>query len=217
MIEAIPRHLESNDWITIVILVILTLLAWARMGFSEDFLIFQRGFLSDKFLIEIRKSDGSYGLFDSLLFLVHTGLVSLGLYFLILGLGYSEDNSYLLFIKIFVVYTVFVLVKYLIEKILGSLFELESFVDKYIFYKVSYKNFLSLFLLPLLLVLAFLWPGNYLFFKTISIVFLIVNLLGLSFFYRKEQALISSNLFYFILYLCAFEIAPYYILFRIIT
>lgn len=217
MIEALPRHFETYDWITGVLLFLLMILAYARIAFSERFYVFQRIFLTDKFLMELRKSGGTYTRFDLILFVIHLGLIAMGLYFLILGCEFSEDRSYLLYIKIFVVYTVFILVKYLLEKILGSLLQLELLIDKYIYYKVNYKNLLSLFLLPVLLLLAYVWSGSVLFFKVITLMFLVFNMLALAFFYRKERAVISSNIFYFILYLCTFEIAPYYILYKIVT
>ncbi|WP_304138277.1 DUF4271 domain-containing protein [Mesonia mobilis] len=45
----------------------------------------------------------------------------------------------------------------------------------------------------------------------------LTNIFSLLLIYRKNQSLITGNWFYFILYLCTLEIAPYFILYKVFT
>jgi len=52
---------------------------------------------------------------------------------------------------------------------------------------------------------------------TAIVLLLIINLIGFITSFKMHQKLILNNLFYFILYLCALEIAPYIILYEFIS
>lgn len=215
--QAISRHFDSQDWITLVFLGILLILVFVKTRYPEQFFNFRRIHLSNKYFTENKKSPKVLGFFGFLLFFAHTLILSLGIYFLILGLGYSSETTFFLFAKVFAVYSVFIAGKYFLEKILATLFSIERFLDRYIFFKITLKNFLALCLLPVLVLLSYLWNAPPIFLKLMALLFVLLNAVNLMLYYRKRRQQLSSNLFHFILYLCAFEIAPYYILFKVMT
>ena len=90
-------------------------------------------------------------------------------------------------------------------------------MNDYLFQKITYKNYLGLILLPINILLIYVvTPSKSIFFVAISLLF-IVNLMGFLESVKSHLSLIKSNLFYFILYLCALEIAPYLILYKVLV
>lgn len=214
--EAIPRNFIADDWITIVLLGVFIILAIIRANDIESFDNFIKILISGKFFRERKKTTYTLGFFTKSLFLVQALIVSLTLFYILNSLKIVEEKTHILFLQILLIYIVFVVGKYLIEKMLGVLFSLEKQLDEYIFFKITYKNFLSLVLLPFLIIITYVWGGNSLFFSVLAVLFLVVNLLFLLYFFHKNQKFISQNFYYFILYLCAFEIAPYFIIYKIV-
>jgi hypothetical protein len=107
------------------------------------------------------------------------------------------------------------LIKVLLERLIASLFEIDKLIDHYLFQKITYKNFLGVLLIPINAILIFsITPSlNHIYLAIILL--LIINLIGLITSFKEHQSLIKSNLFYFILYICALEIAPYIILYKV--
>jgi hypothetical protein len=90
--------------------------------------------------------------------------------------------------------------------------EIEDIGSAFNHFKMSYRSYISIFLFP---IIAVIYYNNFNIYLVISIgVFLIIyniitylNILK----YFKEK--LFSNLFYFILYLCTLEIAPFYFMY----
>ncbi len=217
MLEAIPRHIVTKDWMTLVFVIVLLLLVYAKTRFSEEFYNFTRILWSKKYFAEGRRTLKLIGELGYTLFLAQSLCVALGLYYIYTLLRPVSSDSYVVFLKIAVLYLVFIVGKYLVEKIIATLFDIETFLNDYIFFKLTYKNFLGLLLLPFLVIVTYLWSGSILFFKSFFVIFVSLNLVFLGFYYKKRRKQIYSNVFYFILYLCTFEIAPYYILYKAIA
>ena len=109
----------------------------------------------------------------------------------------------------------FILIKVLLERLIGSLFEIDKLIDQYLFQKISYKNFLGLVLLPInaLFIYSFKPPITVIY--IIVVLLLLITVLGLISTIKTHLNVIKHNFFYFILYLCALEIAPYIILYKL--
>ena len=120
------------------------------------------------------------------------------------------------FLKIVFGVAALVLIKVLFERLIGSLFDIDKLIDQYLFQKTSYLNFSGLILVPInVLLLYALTPSKWILFVSIGLIIL-VNFFGLITSFKNHQKLILNNLFYFILYLCALEIGPYLILYKLI-
>ncbi|HSR59245.1 MAG TPA: DUF4271 domain-containing protein, partial [Robiginitalea sp.] len=87
-------------------------------------------------------------------------------------------------------------------------FEREKLVGSLIFKKMSYLNYSTLALFGANLLLTYLLPLS----KSIVLggifLALLVNIAGWVTILKMHQKYLSSHFFYFILYLCALEIAP---------
>ncbi|MGV9003306.1 DUF4271 domain-containing protein [Flavobacterium sp.] len=219
MIELImnPRIVEPKDWVTLLFVFSLVLIAVTRTAFETRFNEFLRILISDKYIKVYKDSSHLMSGFTVLLFIVQIIAVSLFIQIVLDHYGYVSKYDWISFLRTATFFSVFVLSKYLIEKIIGTTFNFEEFVEQYNLLKVSYRTFLSIVLLP---VSVFLFYNKYyadsLIYFIIAII-LIINILTYLVSLKNYQNLIIGNMFYFILYLCALEIAPYYFIYYLIT
>ena len=154
--------------------------------------------------------------FTVLLFIVQAISFSFFIQIALDYFGISSKYDWINFIRIFVFFGVFVLSKFLIEKIIATTFNIEEFIEQFNLQKVSYRTFIAIVLLPVNIYL-FYNNSSYLLIYCVIGAILIINLLTYLVSLRIYQNLVIGNLFYFILYLCALEIAPYYFIYYLIT
>src|SRR5690606_5950817 len=125
-----------------------------------------------------------------------------------------ESNEWL-FLQICTAYSVFVLMKFSLEKIIANIFSLDEVINNYLYQKLSYRNFLGILFFVGNLFFLFILPPTVTSILVFSGLLLILNAISLLYSYKKNANLILGNFFYFILYLCALEISPYIILYKL--
>ena len=208
------REIISNEWFTILIVLCIGILAFAKAAFSTRFNDFLWVIGNSKYL-KIHSRDQKFiDQFDSFLFL--NLIISLSLFFFICYNTFFETIAFdiTLFLKLLVGIGALILIKVLLERLIGSIFGIDSLIDSYVFQKTNFKNYIGLVLLPINILLIFaVHPTKSLIYIAIGLLFAI-NLVGFISSFKMHQKLILNNLFYFILYLCALEIAPYIILYK---
>jgi hypothetical protein len=217
-LEAIERHALSNDWITMLLVLVLVFLVVAKYVFTQRFAHFSMLFATDKYLLLKGKDPNLFHPFNVLMFAVNA--VSAGLFIFVFYITFSEnipERPKVLFLRILTGYTAFVLLKFSLEKILADVVSIYDKMNYYLFYKLSYRNFVALVLLPITVLFIYVWEPTRVVMYVISGLLLLVNLISLLSIYTKNQQYILNNWFYFILYLCALEIGPYYILYKLFT
>ena len=208
-----PRILETRDWATIIFIIAFILVAIAKSVFENRFSDYIKLIVSDKYIKVYKDSAHLMSGFTILLFLVQ--LISLAFFIqLILSyFGYASKTDWILFIQIFTFLMVFVLSKFLVEKIIATAFNIEEFTEQFNLQKVSYRTYIGLLVLPIDIILFYNEnPSNILIMLFIGIV-LTINLLTYLISLKNYQKFLLSKVFYFILYLCALEIAPYYFMY----
>ena len=209
------REIISTEWYTILFVLCLSILAMAKYIFSSRFNDFLWLVGKSKYLKIYAREQKFIDQFDAFLFL--NLVISLSIFFF---LGHSTFVGGIsfnigLFIKILLGIGAIILIKVLLERLIGSLFGIDTLIDSYLFQKTSYKNFSGLLLLPINILLVFTIPLSInLFYVIIGLLF-IINLMGFITSIKTHQKTILNNIFYFILYLCALEIAPYIILYKL--
>lgn len=215
--ELIPRIVENKDWITILFLVALLVVTIAKAGFENRFNDFMNLIVNNKYLKIYKDPSNLMSWFTILLFLVQ--LISLS-FFVQLVLSYFElttKTNWISFIQIITFLSFFVLSKYLIEKIIATSFNMESFIEQFNLFKVSYRTYIGLLLLPVNIILYYTDYMNKYIIITVLVILLIINVLTYLVSLRNYQKLLFGKLFYFILYICALEIAPYYFMYYLIS
>ena len=214
--ESILRVTNTANWATIILLVSLVLLATARALKEQSFQRFITLFVSNKYLIIEQKQQPLSSVFNILLTLFQ--ILSLSVFIRLVIQQFYPDagttNSFIL-LQIIGICFLFTLGKLLVEKIIGVIFSSEALMDQYLFSKLSYRNYLGILLFPINVLLIYTFPTSQLLFIIIGIVLIVGNLLTLLLVFKMYSKLIFGQLFYFILYLCTLEIAPYYILYKL--
>lgn len=211
------REFVTYEWFTILCTSCILLISVVKYLFSARFndFIFVVG--NSKYL-KIHSKDLKFiDPFDSLLFI--NLILSLGVFIHLLYYTLVEPLEFDmgLFLKLCLAITSIFLIKILLERIIGSVFEIEPIMETYLFQKTSYKNFTGLILLIANLILLYgLKPSEIAIYAIIAAVF-IINGIGFLTSFRNYQNILNRNFFYFLLYLCALEIGPYVILYKVVT
>ncbi|CAL65096.1 DUF4271 domain-containing protein [Christiangramia forsetii] len=215
--QATERIYEFQDWITIIFLACLVLLVLAKLLFPQRFEEFISLLNSGKFIAFKGKENKAFHPFNILLLLIQALAVSVFLYIAYTYFFNISDPDLIIYIRIFTAYFCLILIKAGVEKIIGNIFDLDEKIDYYLFQKFSYRNFISLFLLSVSLLLIYTINPTALLIGLVGVSAIIANTIALIIIFKKNQNVLSANWFYFILYLCALEIAPYIILYKLIT
>jgi len=219
MIETIlqPRILEHKDWATYLFVFSFVLIAITKTAFETRFSEFLRILVTDKYIKVYKDTSHLMSGFTILLFIVQIISFSFFIQLVLNFFGYVSKTDWIIFIRIFTFFGIFVLSKFLIEKIVATIFNIEEFAEQFNLQKVSYRTFIGLILLPINIYLFYNnTPANILIYITIAVI-LIINLFSYLVSLKIYQNLLIGKLFYFILYLCALEIAPYYFMYYLIT
>ena len=189
----------------------ILIIAILKVIYPKRFNDFIRLPVSNNYFLAKGKSEELRHPFSILLFVIQ--LISISLFVNLFFLEKGKANV-LLFLQILFVVFVFIIVKTSIEKMIGAIFSIEKLIDHYIYEKLSYRNFLSLLLIITNLIFYFSIKPDLNTLLILTGILFLVNMLILSYSYKNYRSLIFSNLFYFLLYICALEISPYIILYK---
>ncbi len=209
------RNIPTYELFTILFVICLLFITLAKVLYPKRFndIVWVVG--NSKYLKIYIREQKFFDKFDALLFV--NFIISIAVFCFICfrfntaSLNPSADDLF----KIMVAIGSFVLGKVLLERLIGSLFEIDTLIDEYLFQKTSYKNLIGLLLFPINLFLLYSFNPNHTIIYIILVFLVIINILGFISTIKTNQSLIIQNLFYFILYLCALEIAPYIIIYKV--
>ncbi|MFC6098178.1 DUF4271 domain-containing protein [Flavobacterium qiangtangense] len=208
-----PRILESKDWATVLFVLSFVLIAATRGVFETRFADFSKLIYSDKYIKIYRDSANLMNWFTIALFVVQVISFAFFIQIILSYFGFSSKTDWVQYIQIVTLLGIFILSKYLIEKIIATSFDVEEFNEQFNLQKVSYRTYIGLCILPLNVILFYNdTPIDFLIYFLVAAI-LLINILTYFISLKIYQNLILSKLFYFILYLCALEIAPYYFMY----
>lgn len=207
------RNIHSKDWATVLFVLSFVLIAATRGVFETRFADFSKLIYSDKYIKIYRDNGNLMNWFTIALFVVQVISFAFFIQILLSYFGFSEKTDWLKYIQIVTLLSIFILSKYLIEKIIATSFNVEEFNEQFNLQKVSYRTYIGLCILPLNVILFYNdTPIDFLIYFLIAAI-LLINILTYFISLKIYQNLILGKLFYFILYLCALEIAPYYFMY----
>lgn len=209
------RDIISHDFYTIVLVLGVFIIAIAKLTSPKRFDDFVSVLGNSKYIKIYSREQKFLDKFDALLFvnlILSTSLFSFIMYQYFTN---TKTISIDLMIKLSFGICVFILIKVLFERLIGSLLEIDTAIDQYLFQKISYKNFLGILLIPINALLIYSFSPTLLFFYVTFILLFAVIIIGLITSIKTHLSLIKHNIFYFILYLCALEIAPFIILYKV--
>ncbi|MFC7445175.1 hypothetical protein C7H62_0812 [Mesoflavibacter sp. HG96] len=210
------RQINNTDIITAIFIACLLCIAISKLLFGKRFDIFSNLILTNRYIKAYIKEQHFFETFDALLFI--NLILNGGIFIYIIQKALSSTVlSQLLILKYAILLGSFFIVKVLIERLLASVFKIDHLINSYLFNKISYRNYLGLILLPVNAILIYYvdYSANLLYILGISV--LAIYTIILLTYYSKNLNLLKQSLFYFILYLCALEIAPYIIVYQFIA
>ena len=212
--EAVQRDVLSNNWIVLIFIFSIGILFFLKI-FNTDKLkgyatsIFNKGFIE----IEAEENYFRFSFFHvgfSFFFLL---MLTVSIYLTMHQNFQKEAFLFLDYLEVSKYVLLCLTIRYVADFLLIILFEIrDSLVTYFFFSRRSYSYSISLGLLTLNILYFYTFNSYYLLIFGIVALFSIRYLLIL--YYNKN--LIIKELFYFILYLCAFELAPLFVLFKLI-
>ena len=211
--QALEKIGIENNWITILLVVLLVIIFLLK-GIDSTKL---KGYISalfDKGFVEVETEENImfFKGFYILIFTFSISVLSLISYFFIIENANNVEKGFYSFLAVFLLVLIYFLVKWILEYLLSSLFLINKGVHFFLVSKTSYLYTITFLLFGgVILVEYSQLNASFLFYLTAILFFtrFLVHVVN-------NKNLIFSKLFYFILYLCAFEIAPLFILFKLI-
>ncbi|WP_299383777.1 DUF4271 domain-containing protein [uncultured Lacinutrix sp.] len=211
------REVLSTELYTILLIICLVLVAITKLLFPKRFRDFQVLLINFRYLKVYSREQKFFDLFEGLLFL---NLVISLTVFTLLCFNLSINipaTEYITTPKLAFGISVLFLVKILLERLVSSILNMDAIIDNYIFLKVSYKNFLGLLLIPINAILIYSWYPTQTNTSIFAVLLALINVYGILLFIKNNLKTIKKNWLYFILYLCALEISPYLVLYKLYT
>lgn len=153
--ELLPRIVENKDWITIVFIVTLGVVTVAKAGFENRFNDFVNLLFNNKYLKIYKDPSNLLSWFTILLFVVQLLSLAMFVQLVLTYFGITTKTNWISFIQILTFLAFFILSKYLIEKIIATSFNIEGFIEQFNLFKVSYRTYIGLLLIPVNLVLYY--------------------------------------------------------------
>lgn len=211
------RIVGGKDWATLLFVLCFVLIAINRTVFENRFAEFSKLAISDKYTKIYKDSGNMLSAFTISFFVIQLISFSFLIQFFLSYFGLIEKTDWVSYIRIFTLVSVFILSKYLIEKIIAASFNIEEFNEQFNLHKVNYRTYIGLLLLPINIILFYNDSPHLITIYIIIGLIIAASIVSYVVSLRLYQNLILGKLFYFILYLCALEIAPYYFMYHWFT
>ena len=211
--QALEKIVINTNWISIILVFLFAIIAILKIIDGDKlkgyvFALFNKSFIED----EVEEKTSFFSSFYSLLFIFSSSVLALVISFLVAATNKNTSFSLSFFFLILGIIWSYFTIKTLLEIGIIRLFFIKKEVRFYVVSKFGYLYSISFFLIILFVLFRF-GPLNFSFFIATTL-----GLFFLKFVFQvvNNKNLVFGKLFYFILYLCAFEIAPLIIMFKLV-
>jgi hypothetical protein len=206
------RNIEHYEYLTILILASLCIVMFIKKSYRFQFDELLNLPTYGKYFILYNKRGKKKNLFNSLFFIFFTINISVYLNIALLSLEYIAQNNATYFLLTFLAINSYFVFKYLIEKLIFNILNINYVFENYYFQKLTCINFISLlfFITNIIFLYIITNPSKFLIYFSISLFFIsyIISIIIIVLYNQKK---FLNHWFYFILYLCTLEIAPFII------
>ncbi|MBT8184374.1 MAG: DUF4271 domain-containing protein [Eudoraea sp.] len=211
--EPITKTINTVDWITIILFSSVLFITIAKSLFYSRFLNFIILPFNNKYIFMYNKKDKLLNWFH--VFLTIFQLLNYSLFFYLAGdvLFDVQDQAYPFVYPIILgAIILFLLLKILLQMGNGFVFNNGRIISEFIFKKLSYLNYSALIAFLANILLSYVFRGSTTVVFAGIFLIILINAVGWFTIIKNHQKYITSHFFYFILYLCALEIAPFVII-----
>jgi len=208
----------EKDWVTAIFVLIFVLLGVLKWLYNDRLLkLITIFFTKDYYLSYGKESNIILNRFNIILFTVQTLIISLFVFeYLIFFKPTSiKDRGFIVFFEIFILLLSFLFLRAIIGRLLGILFEIKKQQEHLTFSKMSYLYSSTLLIFPFLLFAFYIKTYNLFVFQLSIAVFTMLLIIRYVVIFKYNKNNVFKQLFYFILYLCALEIAPILLIYKI--
>lgn len=217
--QMLRRVLENKDWAFYLFAALLLILGLYKLYFAKYFNDLQRLFFNTTLKRKQIREQMLQAAFPSLLFNIYF-IVSAGVYAFFLLQYYKLNqatNRWILLASCVLLILVIYLVKFITLKFSGWIFDRREAADTYIFIVFLLNKLLGVFLVPFSIVIAYA-RGNFLDIIVTLSYALIAGFFLYRFFlaYSALRNELKISLLHFFLYLCAFEIIPVILIYKVL-
>ena len=210
------RAFFSQDLYIVLLLFCLIAVVTVKQLFGSRFNDFLVVFWNNRYLKLYNRERKKVDIFNLLLFINFVVMASLFCLTLHQEFNSAVDRYNILILALVAVgITSILILKYLIERLIAQAFDFLTITKNYTFYKATHKNLSGLLLLAINILLLFSQLHKKPVVYVAITVFLLINISGFIRFLKVYQKVITAHIFYFLLYLCALEIGPYVILYKV--
>jgi len=208
-VEIIYRNVDSLDWITLVIFSSFFLFVLSKYLFKNMFFNFIILPFNNKYIGLYNKKGKHITWFHILITVFQLINFSLFIYLSkeVLFAKNTHETPILFFISLGIL-IFYLLIKIGVQMLHAFVFNANDLISSIIFNRISYFNYSSCIAFLANIILTYILQDSIYVVCVAIFCILLINSIGLVNALRNHQKLISINLFYFILYLCALEIAP---------
>ena len=213
--EPVQRVVNNIDWITAIIFSSILFVVIAKNLFYNRFLNFIILPFNNKYIFMYNKKYKILNWFHVFFTIFQLLNFALFIYLAANILSNSESSQYpIVFLIILGFLLLFLIVKILLQFGNGFVFNNTKIISEFIFKKLTYLNYSSIIMLAANIILTYVFKDSKIVVFTSIFLIVLVNVIGWITIIKNYQKLISAYFFYFILYLCALEIAPFVIIFN---
>jgi len=204
----------SNDWINLTFIVIFILLVVNKLLFQKRFTLLANTFFGKEYFSVYIKDTPLAGNTFNIIFLP-INLLTVGLTIFYISKAYFpgafQNYNFKTYLLIVISILIFKILKVVLSIIINHILDTYKTFRRFSFFKLSYRNVISIILLPFLIIHQYSILSN-----SITLTLLISVFIGLTVIqYLQSSYLIISqkqqSILYLFLYLCTLEIIPFII------
>lgn len=217
MFEGHQKILLTQDWITIIFMVELVFFAILKILYSERFSgLFTLNF-SDRYYNEYTKNKPViFNFFNILLSGIFAFNVSLLLLYFFNSFKFNENNYQLgFYTDILAAVLAFMLLRYLIGLVVAGIMERYNDYKYLTFLKISNLSLTAIYLFPLLILINYTPLSMRRMLTVMVLGFILIYMLTRYISILRNDKVNFNTLFYLFLYLCALEITPFIIAYKL--
>ncbi len=208
--EPITLHHSYLTWVFPAFLLIFGLVAFLRAFYPKHFADYERLLVNNKYIAIYGKKERKLHLFTVVLYLMQCICLALLIY---VGMKYFGIkrlfSERFMFLELTLSVIGVLLLKLMIQRWISSLFDLSEFYKDYVFVRIAYSSYAVIGASLVLFIGVYSSLVSVTLLAVLFIILLIINALSWVEIIKNNLKEIKPYILYFILYLCALEIAPY--------
>lgn len=214
----IKHRKQPSIWIFYILLLIVIYFAFIRNVFHKSFPVILQAYWNDRSINQFTRDDNFFKGRNSIFYFVLFSMVFATLvYFIIDHFAYTMPKRGLeLYYLIITVLVIFYTAKYLLMKLIGYIFSVQRLISGYLAI-ISVSNLaFTVIIIPFLVFFHYI---NYEYKTYLLAVIMIMFVFNTVYKYLRTGSFLRNNfqfpIFYLFLYLCAFEIMPLLIIYKV--